>query len=108
MKVEEAGTISLARSVDILLSFIVQALLLKNEPILWTSLVGACIIAIGVTLSALNKIREKRKQDNEMKVKSLDTESLSSTDKFSSSSNGLVNKGYDQYLTKETIKNVDK
>lgn len=64
LKVEEASTISLARSVDILLSFIFQALFLENEPIYWTSICGALIIAVGVTLSALNKLREKRNQPN--------------------------------------------
>ena len=65
LKVEEAGTISLARSVDILLSFIVQATLLKNEQIYWTSILGAFIIGLGVTLSALNKLREKRNRNND-------------------------------------------
>ena len=64
LKVEEASTISLARSVDILLSFVFQALFLKHEPIYWTSICGALIIAVGVTLSALNKLREKRSQAN--------------------------------------------
>lgn len=64
LKVEEASTISLARSVDILLSFVFQALFLKHEPIYWTSIVGALIIAVGVTGSALNKLREKRRQEN--------------------------------------------
>lgn len=65
LKVEEAGTISLARSVDIVLSFIVQATLLKHEQIYWTSIIGAFIIGLGVTLSALNKLREKRNQKND-------------------------------------------
>lgn len=64
LKVEEASTISLARSVDILLSFAFQALFLKHEPIYWTSIVGALIIGVGVTGSALNKLREKRSQAN--------------------------------------------
>ena len=63
LKVEEAGTISLARSVDILFAFIFQSVFL-SEPIYGTSLCGAAIISVGVTLSSLNKIREKRNQTN--------------------------------------------
>lgn len=62
LQVEEAGTISLARSVDIVVSFIFQAILLKHEPIYWTSIVGALVIGLGVTLSAWFKIKEKKGQ----------------------------------------------
>lgn len=64
LKVEEASTVALVRCVDILFSFVFQALFLKNEQIYWTSIVGAVIITAGVIGSALNKLREKRIQAN--------------------------------------------
>lgn len=94
LKVEEASTISLARSVDILLSFVFQALFLQHEPIFWTSICGALIIAVGVTLSALNKLREKRKQTGQ-------SSNATSASSLSSNSNKDLEKDLEKDFDKE-------
>lgn len=55
LKIEEAGPVSLVRTGDILLSFILQALILHNEPIELSSLLGAFIIFLAITLATLKK-----------------------------------------------------
>lgn len=97
LKVEEAGTISLARSVDIVLSFIFQAVFLKNEPIYWTSIFGAIIIGVAVTLSALRIFMMKRKVNKTNK----DTE-VCEKNKPSSSKFSMDNQAFDS--SDETIK----
>ena len=55
LKVEEAGPISLARSGEILLSFLLQALILHKEAFDFTSLFGAFIIFTAIVLIALKR-----------------------------------------------------
>lgn len=54
LKVEEAGLVSLARTADIIVAFILQLIFL-NEKIQWTSFLGALIIFIIVGISGLRK-----------------------------------------------------
>lgn len=73
----------MCRSFDIVLSFIFQALFLKNEHIVWTSIVGACLVGLAILISAANKMIEKRKQakqekENSKIIKSSDVESSTS------------------------------
>ena len=48
LKLEEASLVSLVRTIDIVLAFILQALFLKDEIIDWMSVVGAVIVVIAV------------------------------------------------------------
>lgn len=50
---------SLARTFDIVMAFIYQAAFL-DEPVVWTSILGAMIVCIGVSLSCLKKLYEVR------------------------------------------------
>ena len=55
LKIEEAGLVSLARTIDIVMAFLFQVAFLHNEVIHWTSIVGAVIVCIGVCVSALRR-----------------------------------------------------
>lgn len=55
LKIEDAGPISLARTGDILISFLVQALILHNEPIDVLSLLGATSILLSISMTALQR-----------------------------------------------------
>ncbi|KAI1285466.1 Solute carrier family 35 member G1 [Halotydeus destructor] len=54
LKIEEAGLISLARTVDVALAFFFQIVFL-DEPVHWTSILGAVIVCIGVTYAIFRK-----------------------------------------------------
>lgn len=54
LKVEEAGLVSLARTIDIVMAFIYQVSFL-NEVVHWTSALGAVIVCMGVIVSAIKK-----------------------------------------------------
>ena len=55
LKIEEAGLVSLARTIDIVMAFIFQVAFLHNEVIHWTSIVGAVIVCFGVCVSTLRR-----------------------------------------------------
>ena len=52
LKVEEAGLVSLARTVDIVMAFVFQIIGLPEEEVDWTSILGAVIVCTAVSLSA--------------------------------------------------------
>lgn len=54
LKIENAGPVSLARTMDIVMAFVYQVLIL-NQPAEVTSLIGAFIICFGVLLLAVHK-----------------------------------------------------
>ncbi|RWS12051.1 solute carrier family 35 member G1-like protein [Dinothrombium tinctorium] len=53
-KLEEAGPVSLARTIDIVVAFIYQVAIL-NETVVWTSLLGAIIVLSSVVVTAIRK-----------------------------------------------------
>lgn len=55
LKIEEAGLVSLARTTDIIMAFILQTVYLPHEPVLWTSVVGAILICSAVSLSGVRR-----------------------------------------------------
>ena len=55
LKIEEAGLVSLARTIDIVMAFLFQVVFLKSEEVHWTSVLGAVIVCIGVCVSALRR-----------------------------------------------------
>jgi drug/metabolite transporter (DMT)-like permease len=55
LKIEEAGLVSLARTIDIVMAFLFQVAFLHSEIVHWTSIVGAVIVCIGVCVSALRR-----------------------------------------------------
>ena len=55
LKIEEAGLVSLARTIDIVMAFLFQVAFLHSEVVHWTSVVGAVIVCIGVCVSALRR-----------------------------------------------------
>ena len=55
LKIEEAGLVSLARTIDIVMAFIFQILFLKQEQVHWTSILGAVVVCFGVCISALRR-----------------------------------------------------
>jgi hypothetical protein len=54
LKIENAGPVSLARTMDIVMAFVYQVVVL-NTQVQITSLIGAIIICFGVILLALHK-----------------------------------------------------
>lgn len=54
LKIEEAGPISLARTIDVVMAFVYQALFL-SEPVTTSSLLGAFIVSISVALTITRK-----------------------------------------------------
>jgi len=48
LKLESANIVSLVRTLDIVFSFVIQAIFLKHQKILWTSIVGAIIVFVTV------------------------------------------------------------
>lgn len=61
LKIEEAGLVSLARTFDIVLAFIYQIILLKNQSVYWTSILGAVIVCSGCVAVAVKKIWSAKK-----------------------------------------------
>ena len=55
LKIEEAGLVSLARTISIVMAFIYQVAFLHNEVIHWTSIVGAVVVCFGVCVSTLRR-----------------------------------------------------
>ncbi|RWS22111.1 EamA-like protein 5 [Leptotrombidium deliense] len=53
-KLEEAGPVSLARTVSIVVAFFYQIFVL-NEELVWSSILGACIVFAAVVSCALRK-----------------------------------------------------
>lgn len=59
LKIEEAGLVSLARTVDVAMAFFFQIFFL-GESVHWTSLLGAIIICCGVVIAILRKWHSER------------------------------------------------
>lgn len=59
LKIEQAGPVSMARTLDIVMSFVYQITLL-NTPALWTDLVGAGIVCLSVIIVGIHKWYLKR------------------------------------------------
>ena len=55
LRVEEAGLVSLARTFDIVMSFIFQ-IGFMDQPIYWTSIVGSVIVSTTVVITCLKKV----------------------------------------------------
>lgn len=55
MKIEEAGLMSLVRSIDIVCAFVLQVLYLPDEVVHWTSLLGAAIVVTSLVVSGLRR-----------------------------------------------------
>jgi drug/metabolite transporter (DMT)-like permease len=55
VKMEEAGLMSLVRSIDIVLAFLLQIAFLTDELVHWTSLLGALLVCTGVLVSGLRR-----------------------------------------------------
>ncbi|RWS04265.1 solute carrier family 35 member G1-like protein, partial [Dinothrombium tinctorium] len=53
-KLEDAGPVSVTRTISIVISFVYQAVLLK-ESVVWTSLLGATIVCLSVVIIAIEK-----------------------------------------------------
>jgi drug/metabolite transporter (DMT)-like permease len=62
LKVEQSGPISLARAADIVISFSLQALFLRQEQIGLLSLVGAFVIFVATSMTAIEKWSIDRKR----------------------------------------------
>lgn len=60
LKVEEAGLVSLARTIDIVLAFVFQVIWLPEEVVEWTSVLGAVIVSSAVCLTAFKKWMSQR------------------------------------------------
>ena len=63
LKIEEAGLVSLARTIDILMAFIFQVAFLHSEIVHWTSIAGGIIVCFGVCISALRRWLRGKKGD---------------------------------------------
>ncbi|KAI1289654.1 Solute carrier family 35 member G1 [Halotydeus destructor] len=59
-KIEEAGLVALARTFGIVVAFVYQIAFL-DEPISWTSILGAAIVTGGVAISAVRRVISERK-----------------------------------------------
>ena len=55
LKLEEAGLVSLMRTIDIVVAFVYQGIFLPHQPLYWTSILGAVIICSGCVAVALKK-----------------------------------------------------
>ena len=55
MKIEEAGLMSLVRSIDIVIAFMLQIAFLPDEVVHWTSLLGALFVCFSVLVSGLRR-----------------------------------------------------
>lgn len=59
LKIEEAGPVSMARTLDIVMSFVYQITLL-NTPAFWTDLVGAGVVCLSVIIVGVHKWYNRR------------------------------------------------
>lgn len=55
LKIEEAGLMSLVRTIDIVMAFLFQISFLPNEVIHWTSILGAVLVCSSVLISGLRR-----------------------------------------------------
>ena len=62
LKFETAGLVALLRTFDIVIAFIFQAGFL-NQPIYWTSIVGAVIVTAGCVAVAVKKYRDSKSEE---------------------------------------------
>jgi hypothetical protein len=72
LQVEEAGIISLVRSVDVVNGFLAQWLFL-NETVHVLSIYGSVVVVVGLTLAAWNKLRVRRRLELDRIVNDLFT-----------------------------------
>lgn len=63
LKLEEAGLVSLLRTFDVVMAFIYQIVFL-DQPIYWTSIVGAVIICSGCVTVSVKKLVDSRKKSS--------------------------------------------
>ena len=64
LRVEEAGLVSIMRTFDIVMAFIYQGLFLPQQPIHWTSILGAVLISSGCIVVSIKKYFDSRAQRN--------------------------------------------
>ena len=66
LQIEEAGIISLVRSIDVVNGFLAQWLFIKKQKVTLLSIAGAAVVLVGLTLAASSKLfdryQEKQKQ----------------------------------------------
>lgn len=55
LKIEEAGIVSLASSVEVVTSFLLQAFWLPDQEMYWSSIAGAVIVCASVSLAAVKR-----------------------------------------------------
>lgn len=60
LKVEEAGLVSLARTMDIVMAFVFQLIWIPEDKIEWTSIIGAVVVCSGVCFSAVRQWLKKK------------------------------------------------
>lgn len=60
LKLEEAGLISLVRTIDIVVAFIYQISFFPEQKVMTTSIIGALIVCLSVVISCLNKLRDSK------------------------------------------------
>jgi len=61
LRIEEAGLVSIMRTFDIVMAFIYQGLFLPQQPIHWTSILGAVLISSGCIVVSVKKYLDSRK-----------------------------------------------
>lgn len=71
LKIEEAGLVSLARTIDIVMAFLFEIVFLYEIPH-WTSILGAVIICCVVCISGLRKWYYNKQESNKMLRDSVD------------------------------------
>lgn len=63
LKLEEAGLIALARSIEVVVAFLFQLIWLPTSVVYWTSVAGAAVVVTSVALSALKRWLSSRPDD---------------------------------------------
>ena len=63
LKLEEAGLVAVMRTFDIVIAFLYQAMFL-NQPIQWTSILGAVIVCSGCIVVSLKKYFDSKRTKN--------------------------------------------
>lgn len=103
LQIEEAGIISLVRSVDVVHGFLAQWMFL-NEPFRLLSIIGSIVVVIGLTLAAWYKLRARRQlESDKIAQESLAKESLRST-----ANGGLDNPAFLATTTLNELERGDK
>lgn len=64
LKLEEAGLVALARSIEVVVAFAFQVLWLPNSTVYWTSVVGAAVVVASVALAATRRwLRDRGEEE---------------------------------------------